>query len=218
MRSTPLDLQLDLPLGAAAEGDQLALPLDVSPLPYTLRRRNHAAIRVRMEDGALSVDAPRGARLPAIEAAVRGRAAAARKPPAALPPLPREWRDGMSLPFLGGAIVVRLSGAAQTSLERGELMVALPPGAQPAQIRDSVSAWLQSRAREEIATRMAGQRNPPAWSLSFSRTTLHEIEVDGRLRLNWRLVLLSPPSIDHAIAQACARRADASPQADLLGD
>lgn len=79
MRKASLGRQLDSP-PAATSGDQLALPLFDSPLPYRLRRSAGGSIRVRVEDGVLEVSVPRGTQLRAIETAVRDRGVTAVPP------------------------------------------------------------------------------------------------------------------------------------------
>ena len=217
MRKASLDLQLDLPL-AATSGDQLALPLFDSPLPYRLRHSAGGSIRVRVEDGVLEVSAPRGTQLRAIETAVRDRGATAALPPIHLPRLPRVWCDGTTFPFLGGQVTLRLTGAAETGLAGALLELALPPNASPVQIRDSVHGWLQTQARKVIDQLTAGRARFTRWALSFSRSALTTVDADGCVRLNWRLVLLSRDTIAQVLDQACARDSKMDVQTDLLSE
>jgi predicted metal-dependent hydrolase len=215
MRKASLDLQLDLPL-AATSGDQLALPLFDSPLPYRLRHGAGGSIRVRVEDGILEVIAPHGTQLRAIETAVRDRGATAVLPPTHLPLLPRVWCDGTTFPFLGGQVNLRLTGAAETGLAGTSLELALPPDASPVQIRDSVHGWLQTQVQVVINQLTAGRARFPRWALSFSRSSLTTVDPDGCVRLNWRLVLLSRDTIAQVLDQASARDSKMEAQTDLL--
>lgn len=217
MRRAPSDLQLDLPL-AAAPGDQLALPLDRAPLPYRLRRGGCSAIRVSVEEGVLSVRAPRHARLPDIEAAVRVRGASVPAPIAHLPPLPRQWRDGAVIPFLGEHMTLSLCAQGETRLDCGRLALALPPNASAQQIRDAVHGWMQEQARCVLGEALAARGQSIEWTLSFARSALCSVDPCGRLRLNWRLVLLSRESIARVLDQAPRQADDENMQIDLLAD
>ena len=193
MRRTSLDLQLDLPLAGA--GDQMALPLGDKPLPYRLRRNDGSAIRVTVEAGMLSVVAPRHVRLPAIETALRERAPSVLPQSGYLPELPRKWCDGVRFPFLGQDVTLKLGCRGESRLCGAILALALPPNASQIQIRDALHGWLQAQARATLQELVDALDPARTWSLSFSRNSLAASDADGRLRLNWRLVLLSRESI-----------------------
>lgn len=218
MRKASLDLQLELPLAAATPGDQLALPLFDSPLPYRLRRSARSTIRVALEDGVLEVSAPRGMQLRAIEAAVRDRGAMAQQAPIHLPPLPHHWCESAVVPFLGGLVTVRLAGGAETRLAGRSLELALPQNASPTQIRDSVHGWLQKQAQQVIDEQIAARAGFPRWTMTFSRSALAALDADGCARLNWRLVLLSRETIAQVLDQTRARDHETTVQTDLLSE
>jgi len=217
MRKASLDLQLELPLVAGA-GDQMALPLGDKPLPYRLRRNDGSAIRVTVEAGILSVVAPRHARLPAIETALRERAPSALPVAVHLPELPRAWCEGTRFSFLGEVVMLTLGSSGESRLCGSILELALPPDASQCQIRDALHGWLQSRARIVLSELAASLEPPRQWSLSFSRNILAASDLNGRLRLNWRLVLLSRESIARLLNQIPRRAADNNAQIDLLAD
>ncbi|TXG81694.1 MAG: DUF45 domain-containing protein [Thermomicrobiales bacterium] len=217
MRRTSLDLQLELPLGAGT-GDQMALPLDDKPLPYRLRRNDGSAIRVTVEAGVMSVIAPRHVRLPAIETALRERAPSVLPQAGHLPELPREWCDGVRFPFLGQDVTLKLGSSGESRLCGAILELALPPNASQIQIRDALHGWLQAQARTTLKELVDALEPARAWSLSFSRNTLAASDADGRLRLNWRLVLLSRESIVRLLNQIPRCAADNNAQIDLLAD
>jgi predicted metal-dependent hydrolase len=218
MRKASLDLQLDLPLAAATPGDQLALPLLDSPMPYRLRRSARSTIRVTLEDGVLEVSAPRGTQLRAIEAAVRDRGAMAAHAPVHLPRLPRHWCESAVVPFLGGQLTLHLAGSAESQFTGTSLELALPPNASPMQIRDSVHGWLQKQAHQVIEELVATRVQFPRWTLTFSRNGLATLDAEGCARLNWRLVLLSRETIAQVLDQTCARDHETIVQTDLLSE
>lgn len=210
------DLQLDLPLGGTtpdAPGGQYSLQLDDQPLPFRLRRSRRANVSLSVDEQGLQVSAPRGMTLPQIEQAIRegsraivgklaGKAAGAGKLP-----LPAHWQDGVSLPFLGREITLRLDGGHEgIELCEGRLHLPLPPAAGEKQVKDSVQGWLQAQARLAIDAQLAlgcqrlGMPVPP-WRLSFAAGAWGGVDADGRLRLSWRLVHISPEEIGSVVCR-----------------
>ncbi|NVO06924.1 MAG: M48 family metallopeptidase [Rhodoferax sp.] len=136
-----------------------------------------------------------------------------------------EWRDGVSIPFLGESITVMLdpthgfsgrgaqlktrttvdaaSGAAVP--DNKSLHVGLPKAATPDQIRDAVQAWLMRQAATHFKLRM--EHFAPLlgvqWKklrLSSAGTRWGSASADGSIRLNWRLIHLREPVIDYVVA------------------
>lgn len=208
------DLQLDLPLGGTppdAPGGQFSLQLDDNPLPFRLRRSRGANVILSVDEQGLQVSAPRGMTLPQIEQAVReGSRALAGKRNDKLP-LPARWLEGTRFPFLGSEIVLCLDdGCDRIELREGILHLPLPPEAVEKQIKDSVQGWLQAQARLAIEAQLdaACQRigmARPSWRLSFAAGTWGAVDADGRLRLSWRLVHLTPEAIGSVVGRFLAQ-------------
>ncbi len=115
------------------------------------------------------------------------------------------WRDGTILPFLGRKITVRLDAACDCAELVGEaLHLPLPPAASEIQIKDRAEAWLQGEARRTLDEHLAacagrlGVPVPP-WQVSFAAGSWGGRDGDGRLRLSWRLVHLTPEEIDRVL-------------------
>jgi hypothetical protein len=137
-----------------------------------------------------------------------------------------EWRDGTTIAFLGDLVTVVLDaqrshaprGVAAAVLSSANpsvpalaafsprtLLVALPPGATPAQIRDAVQAWLMRQARRLFIERLDhfAPQLQVQWrtlALSNARTRWGSARIDGAIRLNWRLIHFRPPVIDYVVA------------------
>lgn len=208
------ELQLDLPLGSAKPdtSGQCSLQFDDQSLPFRLRRSRSAKVSLSVDEQGLQVSAPRGMTLPQIEQHIRegsrsivgklaGKTAGAGKLP-----LPARWQDGVCFPFLGREIVLCLDGGRDgIVLCDGRLHLPLPPEAGEKQIKDSVQGWLQAQARLALEAQLAevsrrlGMAMPP-WRLSFAAGAWGGVDPDGRLRLSWRLVHVTPEEIGSVLA------------------
>jgi predicted metal-dependent hydrolase len=132
-----------------------------------------------------------------------------------------DWRDGVTIPFLGQTVVVVLdartgvtpSGAVlDASAGVGapcRLHTGLPSGATPEQIRDAVQSWLQRQARRVFAERcdhyaaQLGVRYRRL-SLSSAQTRWGSASADGSIRLSWRLIHFGLSTIDYVVAHELA--------------
>lgn len=188
---------------------------------YRLRRAKRRTIGFQIDDGGLTVSAPRWVTLREIEAAIVEKERWIRAKLAEW----REWRarrrlpqvrfaDGGTLPFLGRPLTLRLRAEASATrfvdAEAGrELHVALAQDASELQVRDAVQAWLQSEAKRVLGERIELlaariEVKPAAWSLSSARSQWGSCTHDGRIRLNWRLVHFALPVIDYVVAHELA--------------
>jgi predicted metal-dependent hydrolase len=130
-----------------------------------------------------------------------------------------DWRDGASIPFLGENVIVVLD--PRQGLEKGAMLntdaqalpgvprltlhVGLSRQATPAQIRDTVQAWLMRQATRLFTERL--NHYAPLlgvkWrrlSLSNAATRWGTAHADGGIRLNWRLIHFRLPVIDYVVA------------------
>lgn len=158
----------------------------------------------------------------------------------------RVWRDGVTFNWLGGQIMVRLAdplvggGLATSPFRRSGLphqplvrllpaspdaplvqvlALGLPHAASPAQIQDTVQAWMMQAAQVHFEQRLnhfaplLGVR----WSslrLSSAATRWGSAKADGSIRLHWRLMEFSPAVVDYVVAHELAhlRHMDHSPR------
>ncbi|MCX8521823.1 MAG: SprT family zinc-dependent metalloprotease [Rhodoferax sp.] len=127
-----------------------------------------------------------------------------------------EWRDGVTLPYMGQTIGVLLdpthgfSGRGAQLQPAGEngtlqtLHVGLPRAAAPEQIRDAVQAWLMRQAQANFTERMTlfAPQLGVEWKklrLSSAGTRWGSASADGSIRLNWRLIHFRQPVIDYVV-------------------
>ena len=132
-----------------------------------------------------------------------------------------DWRDGVTIPFLGQTVMVVLDARAGITpsgavLDAGagngspcRLHTGLPSNAAPEQIRDTVQSWLQRQAKRVFAERcehyaaQLGVRYRRL-SLSSAQTRWGSASADGSIRLSWRLIHFGLPSIDYVVAHELA--------------
>lgn len=188
---------------------------------YRLRRTRRRSIGLQIDDGGLTVSAPRWVTLAEIETAIIEKQRWIRAKIAQWQDWRRgrrlheaRWACGGVLPFLGAHITLRVrTNAASTELCQAtgarELHVSLPAHAGEAQVRDAVQAWLQAQARCVFGERIerltaANSTRLRGWSLSSARSQWGSCTHDGRIRLNWRLIHFSLPVIDYVIAHELA--------------
>jgi predicted metal-dependent hydrolase len=123
-----------------------------------------------------------------------------------------EWRDGASLAYLGDPLQLRLApardGVAFDEAAR-VLEIGLPLHAGEEQIRDTVQAWLQRRARAVFEPRCAHFAaalgvTMKQLRLSSAQTRWGSASADGSIRLHWRLIHFTPAIIDYVVAHELA--------------
>jgi predicted metal-dependent hydrolase len=194
---------------------------------YELRRSRRRSIGFVVGAEGLAVSAPRWVGVGEIEAALREKSTwilrklhEQRERSRRLDAARVDWRDGTVLPFLGETLILvldgRITGAALheatetlPGVPRLTLHLGLPHTAEPAQIRDTVQAWLQRQARHLFEQRCAqlSQRlgvRMTRLSLSSASTRWGSASADGSIRLNWRLVHFALPVIDYVVAHELA--------------
>lgn len=217
-------LQLTLPLfeseqkPAITRAGARVIRLRDQFVEYELRRSRRRTIGFSIDERGLAVTAPRWVAQADIESAleqrgdwvlrklVEWRDYATRRAR-----LDVRWEHGAALPFLGETLTIVLDPAHRGAVARdgGRLRVALPPGAGPEQIRDSVQGWMQKQARQLFEARIvhfAGQIGvrPTRWGLSSARTRWGSCGADGSIRLNWRLLHFPPDIVDYVVCHELA--------------
>lgn len=193
---------------------------------YALRRARRRSVGFVVDADGLTVSAPRWVSRADLEAALHEKSAwilrqlhTQRERHRRLEAARIDWRDGARFPFLGETVQVvlaaQVTGAVLYVREpapdgpRLALRLALPDGAAPEQVRDTVHSWLQRQARrifEERAAVFAARLGVTVrrLSLSSAQTRWGSASADGSIRLNWRLVHFALPTIDYVVAHELA--------------
>ena len=190
-------------------------------LDYRLRRSTRRSIGFMIDDAGLRVTAPKRITLAEIDNAIRAkqrwiltklhergerRALRQEKPP-------MQWIDGAALPYMGGAITLRLQPAQRSHCmfdsALGELRIGVVAGLAESQLQQCVRIWLQAQATRVFAERLT--LYAARLGVSYSKVTLSSAgtrwgscTVDGSIRLNWRLIHFSLPLIDYVVAHELA--------------
>ena len=197
------------------------IQLGTHALDYQLRRSTRRSIGFMIDDDGLRVTAPRRITLAEIDNAIRAkqrwiltklhergerRALRQEKPP-------MQWIDGATLPYMGGAITLRLQPARRSHCAfdpvLGELRIGVVTGLAESQLKERVRIWLRAQAAHVFAERLAvyAARLGVTYSkvtLSSAGTRWGSCTVDGSIRLNWRLIHFSLPLIDYVVAHELA--------------
>ena len=204
---------------------QLRLPLDVSPrqdkigdrqvqlageiLRYKLVRARRRTIALFVDGDGIEVRAPRNVAIAEIETFMREKERWIRRQLAAPRRPTFAWEAGATLPWLGQSVTLALRvGQDGVRLSRGMLEVGLADGAG---LRDRLLGWIREQAlalfRERVAelSRLL-DLTVSGVGLSNAKTRWGSCSASGRIRLNWRLMLLPAHLVDYVIAHELAHR------------
>jgi predicted metal-dependent hydrolase len=204
---------------------QLRLPFDVSQpekagrdrrvqlageiLRYKLVRARRRTIALFVDGNGIEARAPHHAAIAEIETFMREKERWIRRRLAA----PRRrlivWEAGTTLPWLGQSVTLALRpGGNSIWLSCGLLEVGLADGAS---LRERVLAWIRVQAlalfRERVAAlSRALDLTVSEIGLSNAKTQWGSCSASGRIRLNWRLMLLPTHLVDYVVAHELAHR------------
>jgi predicted metal-dependent hydrolase len=189
-------------------------------LDYRLVRSKRRSIGFLIDDDGLRITAPKWVTVAEIDNAIREkqrwiftklnerRERSARR----LQPQ-MQWCDGATLPYLGNDVVLRILAAQATGIAYDaatrELAISLPPDAGEQQLKDRVQGWLQVEAKRIFAERLPVYAEKldvsyRSFALSSATTQWGSCTVEGKIRLNWRLIHFALPMIDYVIAHELA--------------
>ena len=188
---------------------------------YALKRVRRRTIGFIVGTEGLSVNAPKWVSLADIETALNEKGAWIVRKLAEQQERQQQhhaakvdWRDGVTIPFLGEPIVVRLDPRATGAMLDAQgparsLRLGLPPTAAAEQIRDAVQSWLQRQARRvfEERCRHFAERIGVRYTrlgLSSAQTRWGSATADGAIRLNWRLIHFAMSTVDYVVAHELA--------------
>ena len=205
---------------------QLQLAFDVSPRPektgrdrqvqlageilsYKLVRARRRTIALFVDGDGIEARAPRHVAVGEIEAFMRKKERWIRRRLVEPRRRPFVWEAGATLPWLGQRVTLALRpGGHGIRLSSGLLEVGL---ADEASLRERVLAWIREQAlvlfRERIAAlSRALDLTVSGIGLSNAKTQWGSCSASGRIRLNWRLMLLPEHLVDYVVAHELAHR------------
>jgi predicted metal-dependent hydrolase len=203
---------------------QLLLPFDISShsekpgrvrplqlaggiLAYRLVRARRRTVGLFVDAEGVEVRAPRDATVGAIEAFIREKERWVRERLAAPRRTPFVWQAGAKLPWLGRIVTLALRhGAIGVWVSQDKLEFGL---ADDASLRERGLDWMRRQALRFFRERVAVLSQ--ALGLCVSKVGLSDAQTrwgscgaNGRVLLNWRLMLLPPHLIDYVVAHELA--------------
>ena len=193
--------------------DLRRLDLGGEHLDYTLvRRRGRRGVGLKVDETGLTVSAPATMALARVEALVREserwilrkvREWSARQVPTV------EWREGVALPFLGGALTLRILPGVAAAARVGDDLVVRVRETSPERVRRAVVAWYKRAAAAHFAARVAELARaaglaPPRLLLSPATARWGSCNTDREVRLAWRLVKAPAELVDYVICHELA--------------
>jgi predicted metal-dependent hydrolase len=213
---------LELPPAPAAPNTAVGahtrrrIQLQEHSLEYRLLRSKRRSIGFLIDDEGLRMTAPKWVTIAEIESAIREKQRwifaklSERRERSARRLQPQmQWCDGTSLPYLGIDLTLRIIAAQAAGVVydevAGELTVSLPPDATEQQLKDRVQGWLQMEAKRIFAERLPVYAEKlgvqfQSFALSSATTQWGSCTIEGKIRLNWRLIHFALPMIDYVIA------------------
>jgi len=202
-----LQLPFDLPPRPEKIGRIRQLSLSGGVLSYRLVRSRRGSIGLLADAEGLEVRAPRRATIANIEAFIAEKESWIRRRLSGPNRTHFVWESGASLTWLGKKVtLVQQHGRIGIWLSDGELRFGIDDGAS---LRERGLEWMRAQARAFFQERVSVLARPLGLhpsdvGLSEAKTRWGSCGVNGRLLLNWRLMLLPPHLIDYVAAHEVA--------------
>jgi len=185
-------------------------------IDYVLHRARRQTIGMAVDLDGLTVRAPRWVTIREIEEALTERGAwivrtLAEWRSRQRDVLPREWRTGAPILYLGEELRLAVFPSRATAVrpDMFDLKVLHPTAHDERAIADTVSRWLRDEAAQRVLPRVADFARrvthalPPV-RLSNARSEWGSCNHKGEIRLNWRLIQLPPVLADYVVAHEVA--------------
>ncbi len=202
-----LQLPFDLPPPPEKVGRLRQLRLSGDVLSYRLVRSKRSSIGLLAEAGELEVRAPRHATIADVEAFIAQKESWIRRRLSGPRRAHFVWESGANLTWLGKDVtLVQGHGEIGIWLKEGELRFGIDDGAS---LRGRALEWMRTQAGAFFRERVSALARPLGLhpsdvGLSDARTRWGSCGGNGRLLLNWRLMLLPPHLIDYVAAHEIA--------------
>ena len=203
-------------VGRAGDGQPRRIALAGHSVDYRLFRVRRRSIGMQIGLSGLSVRAPRWVTIREIETTLTDRAPwilrslaewGARRRDV----LPREWKTGAPILFLGRELALAVHSARKREIcaDLLNLTVRHPAAEDERQVAAFVGRWLREEAQRLLAPRVAEFAGriasaAPTLKLSNARSEWGSCNQQGVIRLNWRLVQLPPDLALYIVAHEVA--------------
>jgi predicted metal-dependent hydrolase len=186
-------------------------------IPYLLKRsRQRRRIVLTVDEQGLAVSAPwRSSEQRIVSVILDAESWVLKKLKtwSALPVRGQTWADGDRIKFLGADLALSVVGEASvsiTTLEAGHtLRIQLADAQDGSAVKTAVIHWYRRHALSNFTKRIA-ELAPrvgvalPRLFLSSARTRWGSCNADRQVRLNWRLIQASQPTIDYVVVHELA--------------
>jgi predicted metal-dependent hydrolase len=198
------------------EGTSRRIVLAGENIDYRLVRARRRSIGMQIGLSGLTVRAPRWVTIREIDATLTERCAwilrslaewRARRRDV----LPREWKTGAPILFLGRELALAVHSARKREIcaDLLNLTVRHPAAEDERQVAAFVGRWLREEAQRLLAPRVAEYAGriastAPTLKLSNARSEWGSCNQQGVIRLNWRLVQLPPELALYIVAHEVA--------------
>ncbi len=181
-------------------------------LQYSVARRaRRRSIGLLVDHTGLTVAIPPWVSIGSVEQAIREQWPWVQKKlqhwqERAVPEAP-QFRDGESLPWLGGTRTLRFASTQLSLLPEDDGVIEVDPNLGP--VKFLVQDWYRAQAlpllqaRVQVFAEKLGVRTPPV-RLSNALGRWGSCNDRGEIRLNWRLIKASPAEIDYVVAHEVA--------------
>jgi predicted metal-dependent hydrolase len=187
-------------------------------VPYQLRRTKRRTIGFMIAEEGLQVSAPHWVNVTEINSAliskqrwILTKLQELKNRPAPQIKTLANWKSGACLPYLGQQATLQVQYGAATTFDpaTGSIILNLPSDAEPEKCKKHLHAWLMQQARRQFSERLphfAEQLGVQyhSFTLTNARTLWGSCSPNGKIRLNWRLIHLTPHIIDYVIAHELA--------------
>ena len=202
-----LQLPFDFPPRSEKSGRVRQTRISGDVLSYRLIRSRRGSIGLLVDAEGVEVRAPRHAAIADIEAFIAEKESWIRRCLSGPRRRPFVWQSGACLTWLGKKVTLsQQHGENGMWLTDGELRFGIADGTS---LRVRALEWMREQALAFFRGRAAelapslGLR-PASVGISDARTRWGSCGANGRLLLNWRLMLLPPHLVDYVVAHEIA--------------
>jgi predicted metal-dependent hydrolase len=186
---------------------EIALPGGM--LRYSLVRARRRSLALLVDRDGVQARAPRWVSVADVEAFIRDKERWIRERLAEPVPPPYDWHHGARFPWLGSNLTLCLLSDQNTVYTQDDKLCVGIAHLGRKTVRERVLGWIRGQALEHFGQRAEciaaiGGMQFKSIKLSSARKRWGSCSQDGRILLNWRLMLVPPHLIDYVVAHELA--------------